>query len=772
MARKLKSQPKPDPKTRVHHCTPASQAAPNIKLPVLPPDKPRVQPSRAGKWRAWSLFCVHVLMVAHFYQWMLAGKTISPVEPSESMETITTGRINAGFIFFAAALLATLILGRWVCGWGCHLVAYQDLTLWVLKKLKLRPKAFATRLFWLIPLVAALFMFVWPEIGRLILGTHRPPMTWHVTTTGFWDTFPQYGIAILTVVMCGGAMIYFLGPKGFCTFACPYGAFFGLTDKLAVGRIRVTDACHECGHCTSVCTSNVRVAEEVKLYKMVVDPGCMKCMDCVTVCPNDALYFGFGGPAIGHKPAAPQPKRRFDLSLEEEVFALALFFCVFLAYRGLYAKFPFLMSLGIAGVITFLIMKAAKLAHAPDVLIQRTRLKVAGHIKPMGYAYLAVILAIAALTIHSGIWRYHDWQGNSAFESSPPEALGWQFDPLRSSRLSDTQFAAIDTGLRHLEFCEQWGLYAPPDNELKRAWLYVCGDRLPEATDCLRRVIARHPDDFSMWMHLGRVLTANGALADARAAFEKAIQLESQRRQEWTRKLGDRPMEGTSRLWTEWGMFLEHCGDADTARSALAFAQQYDPGFVNAALAMGRFQLRMDNIDAARSAFIDAILMAPTNPEAHDGLRAITKAQQHFDRAVEEYRAAIVRNPDITSLRHNLAYSLAQLERYDEAAAEYRKAIELLPNAWETRADYGAVLLVLRDSAGAIDQYQQIFKAEPTNAEAAIRLAYLYLQMGNNAAAAPLIDVAMKYGNDDQRATALMFSDELSRRKASQAPPP
>ena len=34
---------------------------------------------------------------------------------------------------------------------------------------------------------------------------------------------------------------------------------------------------------------------------MVVDPGCMKCMDCVSVCPNDALYFGFGPLPIGLK---------------------------------------------------------------------------------------------------------------------------------------------------------------------------------------------------------------------------------------------------------------------------------------------------------------------------------------------------------------------------------------------------------------------------------------------------------------------------------------
>ena len=73
---------------------------------------------------------------------------------------------------------------------------------------------------------------------------------------------------------------------------------FSLADKLAPGKIRVTDACNQCGHCTATCTSNVLVHAEVKQYKMVVDPGCMKCMDCISVCPNDALYFGFGKPTI------------------------------------------------------------------------------------------------------------------------------------------------------------------------------------------------------------------------------------------------------------------------------------------------------------------------------------------------------------------------------------------------------------------------------------------------------------------------------------------
>src|ERR1043166_528875 len=102
-----------------------------VALPILGPNGSPIRPSKSGRWRALSLLLVHVLVLAHVLHWLSSGRTVSPVEPSESMETVRQGYINAGFIFFALAILVTAVLGRWVCGWGCHLVAYQYLTLWL-----------------------------------------------------------------------------------------------------------------------------------------------------------------------------------------------------------------------------------------------------------------------------------------------------------------------------------------------------------------------------------------------------------------------------------------------------------------------------------------------------------------------------------------------------------------------------------------------------------------------------------------------------------------
>lgn len=306
---------------RTQPCTGRNARKPRtVALPLAPGRPPPLRHSRASKWRAFSLILVHVAMVAHFVHWRIAGRTLTPVEPSEAMYTLRDGALNAGFIFFSAAILATLVLGRFFCGWGCHLVAYQDLCGWVLRKLRLRPKQFRSRYMMLIPLAAAIYMFILPLIERLytrfVRNVPPPKIEPHLLTTGFWDTFAGPIVAVPFLLVCGVVIVYFLGNKAFCAYGCPYGAFFGLADKLATGRIRVTDACEGCGHCTAVCTSNVHVSEEVRRFGMVVDPGCMKCMDCVTVCPNDALYFGFGrlpvgehGHARGADPASPARSR-------------------------------------------------------------------------------------------------------------------------------------------------------------------------------------------------------------------------------------------------------------------------------------------------------------------------------------------------------------------------------------------------------------------------------------------------------------------------------
>src|SRR5262249_43783319 len=103
------------------NCAGKPRARP-IPLPVLGPGpRPPAPPARPGRRRALVLLAVHLLIVAHVAHFVLRGETLSPVEPSETMYTLELGYVNAGFLFFVAAGLVTLVFGRFVCGWACHL---------------------------------------------------------------------------------------------------------------------------------------------------------------------------------------------------------------------------------------------------------------------------------------------------------------------------------------------------------------------------------------------------------------------------------------------------------------------------------------------------------------------------------------------------------------------------------------------------------------------------------------------------------------------------
>jgi len=170
----------------------------SIPLPVLknsPVQQGDIRDSKTSRWRAAALIALNLLMIAHLIQWRLMGQTISPIEPSETMYTIQRGAINAGFIFFALAILATLIFGRFVCGWGCHILALQDFCAWLLKKIGLTPKPFRSRLLVFVPLIAALYMFVWPTALHYFAGPQNEPLipnfTNHLVTAIFGRPFPR-----------------------------------------------------------------------------------------------------------------------------------------------------------------------------------------------------------------------------------------------------------------------------------------------------------------------------------------------------------------------------------------------------------------------------------------------------------------------------------------------------------------------------------------------------------------------------------------------------
>lgn len=498
-------------------------------LPVLkksPVQANGIKHSQTSRRRAAVLLTVNALMIVHIIQWLLTGRTISPIEPSETMYTLQNGALNAGFIFFALALTATLIFGRFVCGWGCHILALQDFCAWLLKKCGLTPKPFRSRLLVFVPLVAALYMFVWPTVNRYFTAPPNQPLipqfTNHLVTTEFWATFPPVAVAIPFLFVCGFMTVYFLGQKGFCTYGCPYGGFFSLADKLAPGKIRVTDACNQCGHCTATCTSNVIVHAEVKQFGMVVNPGCMKCLDCVSVCPNDALYFGLGKPA---PLLAPSVTKTYSLTWPEEIAGAVIFFGSLLAVWDVYQLVPMLMALGMAGVTTFLALRTWRLLRSPDLSFYRFTLKASGQMRRAGWIFAGSAFLWLGLTAQSGWVRYHERAGARAFESLQiPDELALA-QPNPAAWLSPADRRNIAEGQEHLHAARKFGLFTNDVALPKLAWLdYLAGDT-EQAVQLLGRA-ATHQHGQAKALSLyyqGAILNRTGRYEPALTSLEQAL---------------------------------------------------------------------------------------------------------------------------------------------------------------------------------------------------------------------------------------------------------
>ena len=492
--------------------------APHADAPSNAPVKPH---SKRGRWRALVLLLVHVAIALHVWHWLANGSTLSPLEPSEIGATLTEGLVNAGAVLFVLATLSTLVLGRFFCGWACHVVALQDGCAWLLGKLGITPKPVRSRLLAFVPVLAALWMFVLPSVVQWFEGTLPKSFELALTTDDFWARFPGPWIATFTFLAVGGLAVWLLGSKGFCTYGCPYGAVFGAADRFAPGRIRVTDACNGCGHCTAVCTSNVVVHREVALSKQVTDSGCMKCLDCVSACPKDALFFGFTARAtkapVADAKAKSRAARTFDFSWPEEIVLATVFVATtFFVFRGLYGVVPFLLALTLGVVFAVASVAAWRLVRRREFTFQSAVLKRDGRFTRAGLVAVALIALATAFVAHSVLVRHHDARAVEGLTA------------LRSGAASSERAEAT---LGHLQWLAAFGLWHAPAIDLERGRLAIALGRPAAAEPALVSAAARSRDPWEAQFALLKAqmdLRASDPGASARAVvtFERVVERE------------------------------------------------------------------------------------------------------------------------------------------------------------------------------------------------------------------------------------------------------
>ena len=477
-------------------------------IPAKGKHKPRGQVAKSTRtrWRVLVLVLVHAAVLAHVLHWWSTGTSISPVEPSEAFETLAYGTVNAGFLLLVFLILSTAIFGRFFCGWACHLVAYQDLCASFLARFGLRPKPVRSRLLAWVPALAAIDIFVLPAVQRFAAdGGASWSLTWATTTDSLWQTFPGWAMALATLAVDGFLVVWFFGAKGFCSYGCPYGALFGVATKVAPGRIQVDENCEGCGHCTAVCTSNVEVHREVAKFGYVVDSACMRCMDCVSVCPKGALSFGFGAPSGGREKAAapPKPQRTYDFSWTEELAMALVFAGSVYSLRSLYGAVPFLLAIGLATIAALTAIVFARLLRGRDLTFQNYALRTGGKLTKLGGIALVLAPLYLLFVAHSGFVNYHQRQGVHWNEAAAGEAPG-----------SPAATSAIAQATHHLTLVADWSLVPTA-----------------EVHNRLGQLLSHTADRDAAMGHLERALEIDAQNASAHIALAE-LQLLEDRRQD------------------------------------------------------------------------------------------------------------------------------------------------------------------------------------------------------------------------------------------------
>jgi polyferredoxin len=608
-----------------------------------------VRKSKNSKRRAVVLIALHLIIAAHATHFLIAGRTLSPVEPSEAMYTFELGEVNAGFVFLLAALAVTLVFGRFICGWGCHIVAVQDLCGWIMKRLGVRPRPFRSRLLVWVPLGIAFYMFVWPTLWRLWFDTSAaafPGFSNHLITTGFWTTFPGPLFTILTLLSCGFAAVYFLGAKGFCTYGCPYGGLFGVVDRFAPGRIVVDDSCEQCGHCTVTCTSNVVVHEEVRRYGQVVDPGCMKCMDCVSVCPKGALSFSFGTPSLFRRPKDRSRARRYTLGMGEELTAAAICIGSLLAFRGLYDGPPLLMSVGLGGITAYLAVKLWHLWRKSDLRLQNFRLKSAGRVTGSGRLFAGFAALWLVFTAHSAFVQWHREFGGywlNQTEASREEVFDGAF---RTREYSPAHERAVTRSLRHLSLADRWGLVGVVEVKLGLAWLHLLRDEAGAAEEAVRGALVLAPDRPRLHDNLIDVLQLQGRLPDAIEAMQIKLAAVEAAAEDHFRLAG---------LLVEAGRFDQAIEQYETTLAM-------EPGAFEACYNLGGLLRRLERHQEAIGHLKAAERAEPTDADTQVELGLAYMAVGRSDEALHHLRLAIELNPDSPESRLHLPDLIRRLE--------------------------------------------------------------------------------------------------------------
>jgi len=215
---------------------------------------------------------------------------------------IFPGSILSGFAnissMVALWLLATLVLGRGFCSWGCFYGGWDDGFSRVRKKPAIRRISELWR--WM---PFAVLIMVALTAAMTLVPTYCDWICPFKAVTEFEQVSSVESLtkAGIFISLFGGLVVVLpimTRKRTQCSFLCPLGAVNAVADKITPFRVKIDkNACTECFKCVEVCPLYALTREDIKAG--TVSLFCSKCGKCVDVCSKKAIHYGIKGVPAG-----------------------------------------------------------------------------------------------------------------------------------------------------------------------------------------------------------------------------------------------------------------------------------------------------------------------------------------------------------------------------------------------------------------------------------------------------------------------------------------
>jgi hypothetical protein len=246
----------------------------------------------------------------------------------------------------------------------------------------------------------------------------------------------------------------------------------------------------------------------------------------VSACPDEAVKYGLTRPPILRRWFSTRVIRPpFEFTWREEALMAAVFLATLFVFRGLYDAIPFLLTLGLGGILAYAAVLALRLVTRRDLRLNNFTLKRAGRLTRGGALFAAGGCAFAIFATHSAYIRYHEFRGHRAYDRVQKT--------IRDGVASTQPPSELHAALNDLETCYDFGLLHPPRLRQRLAALHAgLGEHLAERGDLkaaathLGRSVGLAGDIARTRFNLGVMLAALGRDREAAYQYQHAAALD------------------------------------------------------------------------------------------------------------------------------------------------------------------------------------------------------------------------------------------------------